>query len=152
MKDFCKNTEKYLKEMPFPAMAFMGFQIQTYMSSFCEQYPSLKGVGGEIKDLISAENLYPEKKIKAWRLTFTDIGKCKAVVIFELTTGKSGVDLHIDLSCPKSKEQIAIEEQTRQTRNLCEAQKATCHASCPRDRYGMPDNSCANRCNNISCN
>lgn len=50
------------------------------------------------------------------------------------------------------------QRQQQQQRQLCEAQKATCVASCPRfvtswgERTNIPESSCERSCNRVSCN
>lgn len=44
--------------------------------------------------------------------------------------------------------------RAQQARQMCEAQKATCIASCPLDRVytTLPDSLCKSRCESVSCN
>lgn len=142
IRNFCSNVgNNILNAEPYEPWVWGPFDREVVFRELCENYQQFQGgMRGNIKDLLSFEKITEDH----FEAKGNDTAGCTFVFTY-LADNYNTV-----ISCPKSPEQLAIE---RQTQVMCEAQKATCIASCPRfEDTNIPDGVCENQCKSVSCN
>jgi len=140
IKNFCNDYYGFMKEEPFNSIKLI--RVDENFKFLCRKYSGYKGAKGEIKELLSVERVDTDKTNKTWDITAKDEGGCTSVTRMSPGSDSWSVNFNTDIDCPKSKEQLAIEEE--QTRRASQA-RSSCRSQCEALRW-----SCSSQCNGLS--